>query len=162
LKANVNGRRVSSKRRKSFYEKLKTHNECLEYSGAKTKDGYGWIGVNGTQITAHRLAYILEKGSIESSKILVCHKCDNPPCCNVDHLFLGTDKDNNHDMIKKGRKVILKGEGHPNSKLTNNTVEHILVSNKTAKELSIDLKVSRYTIYDIRSGKSWRHITNAR
>lgn len=71
------------------------------------KDGYGQchdarvakdVGVS----RAHQLAYIAWVGPIEEG-LLVCHKCDNPSCCNPDHLFLGTPLDNNKDMWSKGR-----------------------------------------------------------
>lgn len=62
--------------------------------------------VNGKKvwIPAHRAAYYLYNWVLPEG-LFVCHKCDNPPCCNPDHLFLGTPMDNTRDMISKGRRV---------------------------------------------------------
>lgn len=156
----INGKAVTEKQRLNFFSKLEKKGDCLEFQGAKKPvDGYGWIGLNGTQLHAHRLAYILEYGEIASSKILVCHKCDNPPCCNPEHLFLGSDFDNMQDMIKKGRKASIKGEIHPNSILKEKDVKHIFNSEKSAKDLAAEYGVSKFTIYDVRSRKSWRHLS---
>lgn len=78
-------------------------NGCWNFNGPITNTGYGRVGYNGKVYSAHRLSYIMFVGPVENSKIFVCHKCDNPRCVNPDHLFLGTAKDNVHDMIKKGR-----------------------------------------------------------
>lgn len=57
---------------------------------------------NGKEDVAHRTAWILTFGKIPKD-IKVLHACDNPPCCNPAHLFLGTQMDNIRDMISKGR-----------------------------------------------------------
>lgn len=75
---------------------------CKNYLGGKLKEGYGQIWVDGKTMTAHRLAWTLTYGKI-SDGLQVLHKCDNPHCYNVDHLFLGTLRDNMKDKIKKGR-----------------------------------------------------------
>lgn len=67
-----------------------------------TSSRYPIIKYNQTTIGAHRIVWIYHHGEIEG-KLLVCHKCDNPRCINIKHLFLGTYKDNCQDMIKKGR-----------------------------------------------------------
>ena len=82
---------------------------CLEYSGCLGTDGYGRLSVNSTTCLAHRSTWILTFGEIEDG-LCVLHKCDNRKCCNIEHLFLGTYKDNYHDMVKKGRH--LKGKDH--------------------------------------------------
>ena len=82
---------------------------CWEYIGSKQgKLGYGSVAIkslNGKfrRRTAHRLMWILRNGRVPERWHFVCHKCDNPPCCNPDHMYLGTLADNNKDMAAKGR-----------------------------------------------------------
>ena len=75
---------------------------CLEWTGYDMGDRYGAIWSDGRYVRTHRLAWELVHGSIPEG-LFVCHKCDNPPCCDVEHLFLGTPADNNADRDAKGR-----------------------------------------------------------
>lgn len=80
-------------------------NGCIEWLGAKTRRGYGLLRLGragSKRTTAHRIAWALKRGSI-GPEILVLHRCDNPSCVNVDHLFLGSPQENTDDMIRKGR-----------------------------------------------------------
>jgi len=74
---------------------------CLVWNGAK-QDGYGLIWYEGKLVRAHRLAWSLSYGDI-SVGMQVLHECDNRACIRLDHLFLGTQKDNIQDAISKGR-----------------------------------------------------------
>ena len=96
---------------------------CIVWTGARRGYGYGHMGrgASGAGFEAtHRVAWMLVNGPIPDG-ICVCHKCDNPPCCNVDHLFLGTPADNARDMWEKGRgpsaTLIRGGQEHPDAKL---------------------------------------------
>jgi hypothetical protein len=81
--------------------KLKQNdNGCLEWQ--RHRNPYGLIKVNGKMMGAHRLAWEIKNGEIPDG-LFVLHKCDNPACCNTDHLFLGSQKDNMQDALKKGR-----------------------------------------------------------
>jgi predicted DNA-binding protein YlxM (UPF0122 family) len=87
--------------RKIDFEKryVKKESGCWEWVGVTAKNGYGRFWGN---FLAHRVSYALYKECPKG--FFVCHKCDNPPCVNPDHLFLGTAKQNTQDMISKGRK----------------------------------------------------------
>lgn len=74
---------------------------CLLWTGYTTNWGYGVIYGPKNEL-AHRWAWAREHGDIPPG-MFVCHRCDTPACCNVDHLFLGTPQDNTDDMRKKGR-----------------------------------------------------------
>ncbi len=98
-----------------------TDGGCLEWQRATRTGGYGiiWVGEERRSVSTHRLAWELANGPIPDG-MYVCHKCDNPPCCNPDHLFLGTAKDNAYDMISKGR--MLTGGNHGSSKVPDHVV----------------------------------------
>lgn len=102
--------------------RLQTNEEtgCWEFQGNKYEFGYGQITLDGKSVRAHRLAYSLFVGEIPEGMI-VCHTCDNPPCCNPDHLFLGTHADNSKDKTNKGRQA--KGTKLPFTKLPDDCIE---------------------------------------
>ncbi len=80
-----------------------SNNGCWEFCGAATAQGYGHINYQGRLQFVHRIVFRIMKGRIPY-EMLVLHSCDNPRCCNPDHLFLGTHKDNTADMIAKDRQ----------------------------------------------------------
>jgi hypothetical protein len=77
--------------------------DCLVWDGYRDNKGYGRINIGQRMKSVHRTVWVLRYGEIPPETPCVLHRCDNPPCCNVGHLFLGTVADNNADMIAKGR-----------------------------------------------------------
>ena len=77
-------------------------NVCVEWTGARDKKGYGKRSRNNKMGYVHRQAWEDAFGPIPQG-LRVLHKCDNPPCYNLDHLFLGTQGDNMRDAARKGR-----------------------------------------------------------
>lgn len=75
---------------------------CLEWQGWTDKKGYGDFWLNGENYKAHRVSLMLQNIDVPDN-LFVCHKCDNPRCVNPNHLFLGTQSDNEKDKVAKGR-----------------------------------------------------------
>jgi hypothetical protein len=88
-----------------FLTNVDKRNGCWLWQTRKDRRGYGQFFYKRGVHSAHRISYMIFKGEIGEG-LFVCHKCDNPPCVNPDHLFLGTAKDNMHDMLAKGRRDI--------------------------------------------------------
>lgn len=78
---------------------------CWVWVGGTYRNGYGQATWQSGKISAHRLSWILHRGQIPVG-MFVCHHCDNPPCVNPAHLFLGDAETNGRDMADKGRAGI--------------------------------------------------------
>ncbi len=129
--------------------------ECWDWEGSSLSNGYGRIGFNCKQYRAHRVAFYLTT-EIDPANKLVCHKCDNPGCCNPKHLFLGTNAENLKDRGTKGRTAC--GENQGGSKLTEKDVHEIRVSNEAQKKIAALYGVTPASICQIRKYKLWKHI----
>lgn len=107
---------------------IEKENGCWEYPLRHTKCGYGTIYFGGFKvrkhILVHRLMYEEFKDKIPKG-LFVLHTCDNPPCCNPSHLFLGTHQDNMDDMWKKGRSKVGKGENSRNWKYSDKEIDYV-------------------------------------
>lgn len=145
---------------------LSRNGRCLEWRGAVTENGYGRINVKGQVQRTHRVAYELYVGPIPEG-MMVCHHCDNRPCCNPGHLFLGTPKQNTDDMVDKGRheswmiEADTAGERNPRAKLTTSAVRKIrqaYANGRTLKQIAKCYGVHFDTISKIVNRVTWAHI----
>lgn len=135
--------------------------ECWEWQGARTKIGHGRFRIGGHFVYPHRYAYELFNGSIPENKS-VCHRCDNPPCVNPAHLFLGTHLENMRDKEMKGRGNKPNGERHFATTLKAEQVQLIRAlyasGNYTYVELARKYGVSKACIGEIIKKITWRDI----
>ena len=135
-------------------------NDCWEYKEYRNEDGYGVMSYVGkSNILAHRVAYMFKTGTIPEG-LRVLHSCDNPPCCNPNHLSVGTQADNVKDMHDKGRANKCKGEQSVKSKLKNEDVLYIrrVFNGTNRKELAEMFNINTNNIMWIVQGKTWKHL----
>ncbi len=146
-------------------------NECWEWIRGKTSSdpsrAYGLFSANGSVIATHRFSYELHYGPIPNN-MLVCHHCDNPPCVNPIHLFLGDERANALDYVAKGRfkmghithpESVPRGERHGMSKLTDVNVldirRHSTINRQAlAKRFGVSISAIKF----IRSRQTWKHL----
>ena len=153
---------------KRFWQKVNINevDSCWIWIAARNRQGYGEFFVNGKLMRAHRVSWMIMRGNIPSG-LFCCHHCDNPPCVNPKHLFLGTQNDNMVDAIKKERNNLSgiigrKGEKNRQAKLTERDVLLIRDLYKNADytkyKLSNIFSVSTQQIHWIVTNRRWTHI----
>lgn len=139
---------------------------CWSWVGAVSSrdDPYGtiYVGPGQGRDKAHRVSWSLHFGAVPGG-LCVLHKCDNPPCTNPKHLFLGTNLDNIADKVSKGRQRNAPkiGEDNHYAKLTEVDVleiRRLLAAGALGKDLAAQFDVDTTTISSIRNADSWKHI----
>lgn len=136
---------------------------CWVWKGAKDSWGYGvGRGPGRAWMRAHRLSYERHRGTIPDGQ-MVCHHCDNPPCVNPDHLYLGDQATNMADMVARGRQARLHMEGskNPNAKLDEEMVREIRLrhqNGETNVAIGKQFGVTHQMVSLIVRGKQWSHI----
>lgn len=140
--------------------------ECFVWIKYCDKYGYGSTRVGGKMVLAHRLVWIIAHGFVPTG-LCVLHRCDNPPCIRLDHLWLGSHTDNMKDMARKQRGVSIgrPGEAHPMAKITEKDVSEIrsryASGGITLSSLGMGYGVSKSNISLIVNGTTWSHLNLA-
>lgn len=164
-----------------FWSKVQRSNvdECWPWTAGLSSDGYGRLWIDRRPLKSHRVAKFLTTGT--SPPDCVLHKCDNPPCCNPDHLFDGTPQDNVADMVAKGRTAsgdrngmrthpesrrrsddhCARGAGNGNSKLTEDSVRDIRdrsAKGQTRDAIAAMFGITKQSVWNVIRGRTWKHV----
>jgi hypothetical protein len=139
-------------------------NGCWEWQGKLSNDGYGsfqeTIDGKKIEVRSHRRSFEIFKGHIPE-EMQVCHSCDNPSCCNPDHLWLGTAKENTQDSFKKGRRPTLEKRARAAGKLTEEEViemRKMYKDGSSQRDLQDLFGISQSQTQGILSYRYWKHI----
>jgi hypothetical protein len=140
--------------------------QCWPWRGARDKHGYGRFHTTGHIGTclAHRLAFFLINGGDTEAEIDVCHRCDNPPCCNPDHMWAGNALENVCDAIQKGRFFTgpgRRGSTNGNSKLNEDqviTIRANVAAGRSLTSVAQEFSVGLSTVSQICRRETWTHI----
>ena len=136
-----------------FWSKVAKGDGCWEWQGGRTPTGYGVFGMGNTVRGAHRVAWELIYGPIPTDRWIL-HHCDNPPCVNPQHLFLGDRSTNVRDMHAKGRRSLR------NDKLTREQaleIRHMAVEGHfNQRDIGDMFGVTQCTVSRIKTGSIWR------
>jgi len=145
---------------KRFWSKVSKGHSCWDWEAARNSKGYGRFWLNGKTVNAHRLAYCLYHGLelVDIRGECICHSCDNPSCCNPEHLWLGTDADNIWDRDNKGRGN--KGKKNGRAKLDEEDVVSMRrrYPTETLRKLANEFEISKSGVWSVISHRTWKHI----
>lgn len=144
-----------------FWNQVEKTDGCWLWKASTTSRGYGQVVRDGKHYFAHRLAFQFATRMTILPGMCVCHKCDNPPCVNPSHLFLGTHRDNIQDASKKGR--LAHGEGSWKAVLTDEVVAEARRAIECepltviAKRLGVSVSALNMAV----KGRTWKHVKQA-
>ncbi len=153
----------------SKVNKTESIDDCWEWNASGRGKGYGSIKYDGKIIDAHRLSWMMTNNKFDLTKDdFICHKCDNPPCVNPNHLFLGNHSVNMKDAYDKGRT-------HPELNLTEEfrfklgckpansalvesqilEIKQLLLNGEKVGKIAKLFNISRYKVSDIKRNRSY-------
>jgi hypothetical protein len=163
---------VSTSTRDRFWAKVAKGAGCWLWTGS-TSRGYGYVWTGERIETAHRVSWYFAHGPIPEG-LLVLHRCDVRACVNLAHLFLGTQRDNVHDAMAKGRHAVgdrngartkphrrPRGERHGRAKLTEASVRAIrraYARGALQSEIAREVGVGQSAVSLIVTGRRWSHV----
>ncbi len=138
------------------------NDDCWNWNGSINKWGYGDCLYMGRRMNASRAAFISTNGIIDKG-LVVCHRCDNPACCNPSHLFAATQAENLKDCRDKGRQRYKYGKSHHRSsaKLTEEMVieaKRLYASGVSQSQIAREWGVHSSTISRCVRGEDWSYI----
>ena len=138
--------------------------ECWLWKGFRDKDGYGALTLMRKcgkwawrPVRAHRISWEIHAGPIPSG-MCVLHHCDVRECVNPKHLYVGTNRDNQDDVIARNRR---KGERQSNHKLTNADVAWLRSVEPTwanARIMAVKLRITPENASMVMLRKTWKHL----
>ena len=145
-------------------------NECWCWKWGTSDAGYGLVNINGKSTLAHRVALMLSTGQYFST-LKALHSCDNPPCCNPNHLRWGTDLDNHKDAVSRNRHKsppvssarppVHYGSDNNQAIMTEEKVRNLRLDRANGiavKELTSKYEISKSTVYQILRKETWSDI----
>ncbi len=132
-----------------FWSKVSKSDECWEWTGSRSNQGYGRFGVKRIPQQAHRISYEIAFGPFDA-KLCICHKCDNPP------LFLGSHQENTRDAIRKGRMDFSWTRKLSESDIKK--IRELIERGSIPLDIANAFLVTRECIMKIISGRNWSKI----
>lgn len=145
-----------------FWSRVEKSDGCWLWTGKPCGKGYGSLRSNNVRYYAHRASWIIHRGPIPP-QMCVLHRCDNPPCVNPAHLFLGSLADNVRDMVEKGRQssMPMPGEANGFSRFTDNDIREMRRQRKGGDLLATIARrfsTSQEYVSLIVKRKAWKHV----
>jgi hypothetical protein len=153
---NWQGKGRSAQQRIYDYSIPEPNSGCWLWVGSLNACGYGTMGYKRKSQLAHRVSFSVFIGRFPKNK-KVLHWCDTPCCVNPEHLFIGTQKDNVHDMERKNRSYHPAGEDHGKALLTAQQVREIRAAKKS-RGLAKQYGVGQHVIKYARRAGTWKNI----
>jgi len=144
--------------------RVKSPTDCWPWDASLNSNGYGRFRVHPHNFIASRVAYRISHGSIPRG-MEICHSCDNPKCCNPNHFFLGTHRDNIRDAVAKGRMTHVgpKGMDSCRAKLSDQQVNEIrrrLSDGHRQRDIARSFGIGKTTVAHIYHRRTWGHLSS--
>lgn len=135
---------------------------CWPWTAYKSPGGYGRFLIGGRSRIASRIAWASANGRSPQPGMMVCHRCDNPACCNPSHLYEGTPLDNSRDAIERNRLKPIASEDTNTAVLTPEVVAEARANDVRPAEMARRYGVSRATASKALRGDTWKGVAGPR